>query len=50
MVALPDAPEQIGMELAARAMDRRGVRKPVEQLTVSSDAWTVDDFYAADPA
>lgn len=45
----PNAPEQIGVQLVARAMDRRGTWKLTELVTVSPDAWTVDDFYAAEP-
>jgi hypothetical protein len=46
VVAGPNAPEQISVELIAHAMDRRGTRRSVELLKVSADAWTVDDFYS----
>jgi hypothetical protein len=49
VVAGPDAPEQVSAEVVARAMDRRGSRQLTEVLTVNLDAWTVDDFYVAEP-
>lgn len=50
VIAGPNAPEQLGVELVARAMDRRGIRTMTEQLPVAPEAWTVDDFYDAEPS
>lgn len=49
VVAGPNAPEKISVEMIASAMDRRGTRTKIEQLTVTSDAWILDDFYDAEP-
>lgn len=49
VVAGPNAPEKISVEMIASAMDRRGTRTNIEQLTVTSDAWILDDFYDAEP-
>jgi hypothetical protein len=44
-----NAPEQISVELIARAMDRRGTQPMTVPLTVCPDTWTIDDFYDAEP-
>ncbi|PQM50315.1 hypothetical protein C5U48_20775 [Mycolicibacter virginiensis] len=49
VVTGPNAPDQLPVEMIARAMDRRGTRTKTEQLTVAPEAWTVDDFYDAEP-
>lgn len=49
IVAGSNAPDQLPVEMIARAMDRRGIRTKTEQLTTAPDAWTVDDFYDAEP-
>lgn len=49
VVAGPNAPDQLPVEMTARAMDRRGTRTKIEQLTVATETWTIDDFYDAEP-
>lgn len=49
VVAGPNAPDQVPVEMIARAMDRRGTRTKIEQLTVATETWTIDDFYDAEP-
>lgn len=49
IVAGTKAPEEIAAEMTASAMDRRGTRTKTEQLTVTAEAWTLDDFYNAEP-
>ncbi|MEX3652456.1 hypothetical protein ABFW14_10060 [Mycolicibacterium fortuitum] len=49
VVAGPNAPDQLPVEMIARAMDRRGTRTKIEQLTVATETWTIDDFYDAEP-
>lgn len=49
VVAGPNAAERINVELIARAMDTRGTRTKTELLTLVPDAWTIDDFYDAEP-
>ncbi|SIN36533.1 Uncharacterised protein [Mycobacteroides abscessus subsp. abscessus] len=49
IVAGIDAPEEISVEMIASAMDRRGIRTKTEQITVLPEAWTIDDFYDAEP-
>ncbi|WP_258043824.1 hypothetical protein [Mycobacterium kansasii] len=49
VVAGTKAPEEIAVEITASAMDRRGTRTKTEQLTVAAEAWTLDDFYNAEP-
>lgn len=49
IVAGTKAPEEIAVEMTASAMDRRGTRTKTEQLTVAAEAWTLDDFYNAEP-
>jgi hypothetical protein len=36
--------------MVARAMDRRGTVKATELLSVTQEAWTIDDLVAAEPA
>jgi hypothetical protein len=36
-------------EMIARAMDRRGTRTKTEGLSIAPDAWTLDNFYDAEP-
>lgn len=50
VVAGPNAPDPLSVDLVARAMDRSGTRRLTEPLTVSPEAWTVDDFYVAEPS
>lgn len=50
VVAGPKAPEMIDVEMVASAMDRRGIRTAIQQLTVAPDAWVLDDFYDAEPS
>lgn len=45
----PAVAESINVEMTARAMDRRGTRTKTQQLPISMDAWTIDDFYDAEP-
>ncbi|MFT9663688.1 hypothetical protein ACM0CQ_15740 [Mycobacteroides abscessus subsp. abscessus] len=49
VVAGPNAPDQLSVEMVARAMDRRGIRTKTEKLTVATEAWTIDNFYDAEP-
>lgn len=49
IVAGAKAPEQVTVEMVASAMDRRGTRTKTEPITVASEAWTLDDFYNAEP-
>ncbi|WP_237570815.1 hypothetical protein [Mycolicibacterium lacusdiani] len=49
VVAGMKAPEEISVEMIASAMDRRGIRRNSEQLTVTPEAWTLDDFFEAEP-
>lgn len=49
VVAGPNTGESINVEMIAAAMDRRGTRTKTERLAISTDAWTVDDFYDAAP-
>lgn len=49
VVAGPNTGESINVEMIAAAMDRRGTRKKTEGLAISTDAWTIDDFYDAEP-
>lgn len=49
VVARPNAPDQLPVEMVARAMDRRGTRTKAEQLVFGPEVWTVDDFYDAEP-
>jgi hypothetical protein len=49
IVAGAKAPEEITVEVVASAMDRRGTRTKTEQITVAPEAWTLDDFYNAEP-
>lgn len=49
VVAGTKAPKEIAVEITASAMDRRGTRTINEQLTVAAEAWTLDDFYNAEP-
>lgn len=49
IVAGPKTPEEITVEMIASAMDRRGTRTETTQLTVSPEAWTLDDFYDVEP-
>lgn len=49
IVAYTNAPKEIAVEMIASAMDRRGTRTKTEQLTVTAEAWTLDDFYNAKP-
>ncbi|WP_234714715.1 MULTISPECIES: hypothetical protein [Mycobacteroides] len=49
VVAGPNAPDQLPVEMIARAMDRRGTRTETEQLVFAAETWTIDDFYDAQP-
>lgn len=49
VVAGPNAPGQLPVEMIARAMDRRGTRTKIEQLMIATETWTIDDFYDAEP-
>ena len=47
VVAGPDAPEEISVEMIASAMDRTGTRTTAAVLKISPREWAVDDFYDA---
>ncbi|TRW88263.1 hypothetical protein FK535_03420 [Mycolicibacterium sp. 018/SC-01/001] len=46
----PQAPNQVEIEVVARAMDRRGTTRETATLNVMPDVCTLDDFYVAEPA
>ncbi len=48
VVAGPHAPDQLPVEMIARAMDRRGTRTKTEQLVIAAELWTIDDFCDAE--
>lgn len=45
----PQAPDQVEIEVVARAMDRRGTTRETATLNVMPDEHTLDDFYVAEP-
>ncbi|RAU99105.1 hypothetical protein [Mycolicibacter senuensis] len=49
VVAGPSAPDQVPVEMIARAMDRRGTRTKTDQVVIAAEPWTIDDFYDAEP-
>lgn len=49
VIAGTRAPEEISVEMATSAMDRRGTCTKTQQLTIDPDSWTLDDFYDAEP-
>ncbi|MCU1698972.1 MAG: hypothetical protein JWR34_5035 [Mycobacterium sp.] len=44
-----DAPDEVEVTMAAGAMNRRRRVTDTTTLTISSDEWTPDDFYVAEP-
>lgn len=49
VVAGPGAPDELKVEMIARAMDRRRTVTETATIAVSSERWTVGDWYVADP-
>ncbi|MGD1282045.1 hypothetical protein ACKUUI_02350 [Mycobacterium seoulense] len=49
VVPHPDAPDEVEITMAAGAMNRRRRVTETATLLISTDAWTPDDFYVAEP-
>jgi hypothetical protein len=49
VVAGLGAPDEVQVEMIARAMDRRRNATENVVVTVGADVWTVDDFFTAEP-
>ncbi len=50
VVAGPGAPDEVEVEMIARAMDRRRTATETATIAVGAEQWTVDNWYVADPA
>jgi hypothetical protein len=49
IVATPSAPDEIEIQLIARAMNRRRTAAEKRTLTVTSERWTIDDWLDPEP-
>lgn len=43
------APEEVGVEMIASAIDCRGIWTRAEHVKVAPETWTLDDFCDAEP-